>query len=472
MRDRSSFVRHLALVLFVLGLASAAAGGAPTYRLDVQVDAPAGSYSGTLAMQFENSTSASLTEVFFRLYPNSAGLYGAARLDVTAASVAGVAVETALFVDDTVLFIPLATPLEPGDEVAIELSFSGRAALASPAFATPTEYGVLTRSRDVLTFTAFYPVLAPCRSEGWAIDPLPPFGDPLFADAATYEVSIVVAADAVPVPVPDATAPESDGRVRLTYSRSSMRDFPLAFLAAGRRPLEAQVGDVALRCWFSDEHGEAAQVALERATAALDVFSALFGTLPYGSLDIVEAPLQRAAGVEASGLFFVASGNAANPHDPFFDVIVSHETAHQWFYASVGSDPIEEPWLDESLATYASNVFLTLAVSEAASAAQRAAWSAAYSRALQSHPDLAVTSSVWDFPNSETYASFVYSGGALELEALQSDLGDEAFFVALRRFAELHQAGIATGEDFCRIVDEERRGTTSVLCSGKASGAP
>ena len=32
---------------------------------------------------------------------------------------------------------------------------------------------------------------------------------------------------------------------------------------------------------------------------------------------------------------------------------VAHEVAHQWFYGLVGSDQWREPWLDESLATFA-----------------------------------------------------------------------------------------------------------------------
>ena len=30
-----------------------------------------------------------------------------------------------------------------------------------------------------------------------------------------------------------------------------------------------------------------------------------------------------------------------------------HEVVHQWFYNLVGNDQVNEPWLDESLAQYA-----------------------------------------------------------------------------------------------------------------------
>jgi hypothetical protein len=54
------------------------------------------------------------------------------------------------------------------------------------------------------------------------------------------------------------------------------------------------------------------------------------------------------SGVELAGLILVSADYSAAPRDPFFSVIVSHEMAHQWFYATVGSDPVWEPWLDEA----------------------------------------------------------------------------------------------------------------------------
>ncbi|MCX6100898.1 MAG: M1 family aminopeptidase, partial [Candidatus Bipolaricaulota bacterium] len=211
----------------------------------------------------------------------------------------------------------------------------------------------------------------------------------------------------------------------------------------------------------------------DRGAVAVGIYSALFGALPYACVDIVEAPLQRAAGVEFSGLFLVSGANAANPQDPFFDVIVSHEMAHQWFYAAVGNDPTEEPWLDEALATYASNVFLSVAVSAAAAQGERAAWAAVYDRAQQVRPDLRVTSPVYEFPDSGTYSAFVYSGGAFELDALRREIGDDAFFAGLADYYVSHTAGIARGADLSASFRHACEcWPTSVLFDGDSAPAP
>ncbi len=460
MHKRSILMGTLAALL---GLALAGAA-APHYEMSIALDAAAGTYEGTAAIAYTNETPLALDEIFLRLVPNGRDLFGAATLDVTAASAAGGAVDVMLYAEDTVLMVPLAAPLAVGETIELALAFRGRAADARGGFSSTSEYGLMTRSRDTLTLIGFYPLLAPYTAEGWALDPPAPLGDPLFAEAATYDVTLIVDPAFRVVPAPDTTTSQPDGRLQMTYHRAGWRDLSFVVLDAARAPREAVRRGVSVRAWFSDEHAEAGQRALDRGAAAIDVYSDLFGPLPFSSVDIVEAPLQRAAGVECTGLFLVAAASAANPRDPFFDVIVSHEMAHQWFYAAVGNDPIEEPWLDESLATYASWLFLARAVSSAAADAQAAASAAAYERARRAHPSLRVTSPVYDFADSDAYSSFVYSGGATELAALHAALGDDAFFGALQAYACAQAARIATGALWCQYFSDAGAAARGALC--------
>ena len=34
-----------------------------------------------------------------------------------------------------------------------------------------------------------------------------------------------------------------------------------------------------------------------------------------------------------------------------------HETAHQWWFEQVANDQAQQPWLDESLATYSERIY-------------------------------------------------------------------------------------------------------------------
>ncbi len=82
---------------------------------------------------------------------------------------------------------------------------------------------------------------------------------------------------------------------------------------------------------------------------ALTLYSRLFGPYPYQELDVVETPA-RAGGIEYPTLV-VISDRLYTGH-PRLEWVVAHEVAHQWWYGMVGSDQVDEPWLDEALTQY------------------------------------------------------------------------------------------------------------------------
>jgi len=446
---RSSYWGFFVLALLFAFTASCTASGTPlVYRMTLDVDYAAGTFRGDLLLTYENHSTVPLEEIFFRLCANARSLYGSASLDVDAARADGESVLVSLFADNTVLWVPLGHPLAPGASAEIALSFLGRAATALPEgeFSSQSEYGLLLKSSQALTLTAFYPSVAPYTEEGWAIDPVSALGDALFAESATYDVTLRVESGVTVIPIADEVVAEPDGRTRHSFHRGALRDFPLVLVDDGRQPLVTTADGITLRSWFSPPHAQAADIALQRGRTAIEVFSSRFGSLPYKAVDMVEVPLQRVAGVECSGLFLVSAAYAARPRDVFFDIIVSHEMAHQWFYAVVGNDPTEEPWLDEALATYASNIFLAV-TSPTAAQSERSTWAALYDRTRRDYPNLRVTSPLYDFPDSATYSAFVYSGGALELDAIRREVGDEPFFQGLAGYYADHALGIASGAD-------------------------
>ena len=56
-------------------------------------------------------------------------------------------------------------------------------------------------------------------------------------------------------------------------------------------------------------------------------------------------------------------------------------------------------------------------------------------------------------PASGLFAPTVYVRGALTLDALRTEIGDEAFFTALRRYADEFAYGNATTADFIGIAE-------------------
>ena len=446
--SRRPIIKLLGVALLLTASWASAGTASPHYGIDITVDYDAGTFAGIVRLDFQNDTGGDLNELFFRLYPNATGIYGNATIRVDDAVVDETAVPIATYVDDTVLYVPLPETLADGDWIVVTIAFEGSAdSWLGGTPATASSYGLLTRSERAMTLTAFYPLLALHTEEGWVLDPVFEFGDALMSEASSYDVSLTIPEGLTPVTsgvLVDVVW--ADGSPTYRYTIEAARDFS-AVLVDGYEYQEAVIDGVTLRTWFTPANGRASDVTLERASAALTLFGDLIGPAPYDEIDYVEIPTQHAAGIEFSGLILISSGYARDPEDVFYDIIVSHETAHQWFYAGVGNDITEDPWLDESLATYLSYVFLESTAPPAAASGTLDQWKRAYERAQASNPTLTIASPLYAFSQSSAYGGFVYSGGAVFLHEVRQAIGDEPFFAALATYYLENRGLIASPTD-------------------------
>jgi len=450
--------RTWAMGICVCCLASISTFGAlaPRYDMDLVVDYDSGAFAGQMTVTYTNPTSEELSAVFFRVFANDPTLYGDAVVNVSETFVQSSSCTPSWYVGNTVLEVPLTVPLSPAETVEIRLSFEGQASIWSlGTSASRTGYGILTKSPSSLTLTAFYPVLGVYGDEGWSLDPSTGFGDTLTSDAADYVVRVSARTGLRPVASGTLqTTEETEGGAIYTFTVDAARDFSLVLLDDTYGLTTDRINDRTVNTWFVSDHLPAQRSANQMAVDALLLYEELVGPCLYEEIDLVEVPLQTAAGVEFSGLILVASDYGDRPDDLFFSIIISHEMAHQWFYAAVGNDVSEHPWLDESFATYLSYVFLDACVG---SAAAEGAWDDArttYANAERLRGDLSVTSPRYAFPSSSLYSAYVYSGGALLLDRIRRQLGDDVFYLAVQSYYGDLARQIATPWDLFQAFEE------------------
>jgi len=417
------------------------------YEIRVDVDFPTGTYAGEMTLGLVNSTGIVLEELFFRLYPNADAIYGAAALEVLEVRVDGETAVSGTIIDETVFIVDLLEPLEPGAAVSIELTFVGRTA-GPPTGGT---YGILNRSDGTLTLTGFYPILAPYTEEGWVLDPVFEFGDAVTADAAAYVVDLAAAPALLCVATGRRTAETGDGTRRFEIERA--RDFSAVLLEAAIQEEEV-VGGIAIRTTFRPGSEAAAVVARRRAGEAAVWYSERIGRLPFDEIEIVEVPLQGVAGVEFTGIILVSSQYAQHPTDPFYTIIVAHEIAHQWFYAVVGNDVVEAPWLDEGLVTYLTAAYLEAAGDAREAERERDRWRSRYEAVQATHPDLTIASPLYLIPDAPTYSTLAYSGAALFFEALAETMGESAFYDGLAAYYEAMSFQLASPGDLFAALED------------------
>jgi hypothetical protein len=435
-----------ALAGLVLALSAATALAAPSYRLDLTVDWETGTYAGTIAVEFENSRAEPLDRLILQLFANDPAIYGDAEVRVLAAALDGIELDVDPQTEASRLPLRLSDPIAAGQTASLVAQFAGTAA-PSPSSSTPAEsgYGILTKNEDSFVLTSFYPMLA---VDGAAFaDAECTSGDRLWGEAADYDVTLRTKSGLVPASTGALLSSQhEDGHSTHRFSASSSRDFSLV-LTRGYPESELQSGSLTLRSHFAPSDPGAAVRALEVAIGAVEIFERRIGALPHREIEIVEVPLQRVAGVEFTGLILVSEDYARRPADTFYDIIVSHEMAHQWFFAVVGNDPIASPWLDESLATFLSNIYLEESGQPDDALSERERWQRSYEGGRRAVDAMAIDSSACAFPSSSTYSSHVYDGGAWFLHSLRSEIGEAAFFEALSTYYADFSGAVATSRD-------------------------
>jgi aminopeptidase N len=286
--------------------------------------------------------------------------------------------------------------------------------------------------------------------QGWLAHPPGYYGEHQVYEAADFSVQFQLT-NAQTAWTVAASAPGDSLEGGYRYEMTGARSFALSaspdYVAQSR-----QVGGTTVTSYTFPMDVVAGERVLQTTAESLELFSELFGPYPHAGLAVVEADFLD--GMEYSGLFFLSKGfyNLSNgtPAD-FLIAIAAHETAHQWWFDSVGNDQALQPWLDEALCTYAERIYFERLYPNALS------WWWTY-RVNYYEPRGPVDDTIYNpRREAEAYRSYrdaVYLNGAVFLEELRALIGDPAFFAFLAEYAEQYRGRIATTEGFFSLLDQ------------------
>lgn len=282
------------------------------------------------------------------------------------------------------------------------------------------------------------PLLSRYENGAWRTDPYSPIGDPFVSDCANFTVTAYLPEGYVPAA--SCLLTRDGGAWR--GSLKAARDFALcvspAYVSASGTVNGVRVSS------FAPASAGAAR-ALEYARKALETYEGLYGPYPYPTLTVCSARFPF-GGMEYPGLCMIGEDNYAPGMEDTLELKIAHETAHQWFYALVGSDQVNDPWQDEALCEYAALRYVY------ARYGQGSYESLKYYRAdapMRENIGLPLTpgSPISYFGTMQDYATVVYGRGAALLLALDAMLpgGADGF---LRAYAEEFAFSFVSREGF------------------------
>ena len=416
---------------------------ASIYHLELSLDEALTTVEGRQEVFYTNRGDRSLDELVFQLFPNLLG----GNLEIQGVRVNDQEVAPSYLEGRTALRVPLPLILPVDSSVVIALDFR----LRVPEDIS-RNFGILAFRNGVLSLAHAYPLLAVYGEDGWDLDPPSPHGDLLFAESSFYRVRVSAPAGLVVVTSGRQVDRRLEGqRQVLTFAAGPVRDFFLA--ASFDYHLQSRtVGGTVVRSYSLAGERRSAERALGYAVAALDIFSARFGGYPYRELDLV--PIATSAlGVEFPGIVAIADALEGQGSDggPLLEGTTVHEVAHQWFYGLVGNDQVTEPWLDESLAQYATSLYFRDRYGERAYQGFRQSLQERWESVGRREMPIGLAAGEY---TPREYGAIVYGLGPLVLELLAERLGEGVFTAFLRGYVTEFTYGNATTADFEALAEE------------------
>ena len=205
---------------------------------------------------------------------------------------------------------------------------------------------------------------------------------------------------------------------------------------------EAGPNGVTIRSYFPKDMPDSSRSAYNILPEAIEFFNKLFGPYPFDEYGVVVAS-QDGICAETS---LALEAQSLSIHCPVMgsEAVIVHELAHQWFGDSVSLENWKDIWLKEGFASYAE--WLWASKNDPVALAR-----------IAKNRDAMFFDS--DFPVAEPspdnlYTDDSYTGGALVLNALRLEVGDDIFFKILQTYAAQYRFGNAGTDEFILVAEE------------------
>lgn len=439
----------------------AAAQGLDEIHIEAEVDPVAGTMAVTQRLTLCSRVEESRDTLVLRTWPNAfqrpstsplclldggesyypAG-FSAGSLAVDEVTVAGQMVRHR-YLDEakTVLELPLSQSWQEGETLEVTLRYTVHFPKALYRFGS---------AQGILMAGQTFAVPAPWEEGSYRTDAYEPVGDPLSGEAANYHLTLTVPQGyrcAVTGRV-TGVIQSKDGPTQYQVEAPAVREIGLVVSASHVQVSRLSSG-VLVEAMASTRQN--ANRLLDLAAAALESYSSRYGAYPYPTFTVCEAPM-AVSGAEYPGLVMIASDVIAKGGSDL-EYAVAHEAAHQWWYALVGSDSVNQAWMDEALCEFSLLDYVEDRYGRAAREELRMS---------RIEPAMRVTlpkgatpgAPLSYFESMTEYTVLVYGRAAAFLCAVDEML-EGGLDPVLRAYVQRYGFSTATREDFLRLVLEE-----------------
>lgn len=347
----------------------------------------------------------------------------------------------------------LQHPLAPGDSLRILNSFQVK---------LPYLFSRSGHKNGFYAITQWYPKPAVYDSAGWHPMPYLDQGE-YYNEFGNYRVAITVPEDFIIAATGNrelqSSGTKEDNKQVLRFQQDNCTDFAWFasrdFQTKTDKLLLPSGKEVKLEVVVRKQQEAYWANSIDFLKQALLTRSSWLGDYPYSTMTVVD-------GIQGPG-----SGGMEYPtitvlneirNQEELDLLIAHETGHNWFGLAIANNERRIPWLDEGLNTFYDNRYKQLRYPESSRKTKFPfnRFPDNFSRALiaglesireDQSPNLAS-----EDLTSFNYGLMVYEKTAIQLEELEASLGSNRFDSSMRRYVAERQFRHADSRDFKKII--------------------
>jgi len=354
--------------------------------------------------------------------------------------------------ENSLMILPFAKPLGPNQSAILHMNFT-----VTVPQSVELNYGVLAYFDDVLALAHAYPMICVYDDEGWNAEIPPQSGDVTYADESFYLVKVTAPKGLTLVTTGQKISSDEAEQVQtLSVASGPARDFYLV-ASPHYSEISQTFGEVTIHSYAPEEFKKGAQMALDVASRAIKDYGAHYALYPYTEFDIVSTPT-LALGIEYPGMVAIASRiydvdkeYRGTPTKVYMESTVAHEVGHQWFYSLVGDDQLDDPWLDESLAQFATLQYYTDEYGESGARGFQASLEDRWAQVINKKIPIGLPVAKY---SGREYGAIVYGRGPLFFVALRDEMGTEAFDAFIKDYTQTLSWDISTPQTLQSLAEK------------------
>ena len=251
--------------------------------------------------------------------------------------------------DRTVAEVPLDAPVDPGETINVQITWSSR---------VPRTFARTGVIGDYYFIAHWFPKIGVFEDTGWNCHQFHAATE-FFADFGTYDVRLTVPTGWLvgATGVERGRRDEGNGTTTHHYFQEDVHDFAWTtspdYLERTALFEHPTLPAVRMRLLLQPEHASQAERHFAATRAALRYYGEWFGPYPYGHITIVDPAWQSGAdGMEYPTLFTAGTRWLAPPRVAEPEDVTVHEAGHQFWYGIVATNEFEHAWMDEGLNTF------------------------------------------------------------------------------------------------------------------------